>query len=164
MLFLPFSHGQLAMTKPVKGPKETKVGNAKGLNFQRSHPRVSKINITHTMHLTSLQRRLKRKIQVKNHSKKRETWLPRIMILNKSCSFENLVWSGLDRMMMTYFSTRDFRVTELWRHFGTLLNLALSLWCRGTQHAKKWKKASQTMLIHFPFCKDRRNKEIEREK
>ena len=164
MLFLPFSHGRLAMTKPLKGPKETKVGNAKGLNFQRSPPRVSKINITHTMHLTSLPRRLKRKIQVKNHSKKRETWLPRIMILNKSCSFENLVWSGLDRMMMTYFSTRDFGVTELWRHFGTLLNLALSLWCRGTQHAKEWKKAPQTMLIHFPFCKDRRNKEIEREK
>ena len=58
--------------KPLKGPKETKVGNAKGLNFQRSHPRVSKINITHTMHLTSLQRRLKRKIQVKNHLKKRD--------------------------------------------------------------------------------------------
>ena len=107
------SHGQLAMTKPLKGPKEPKVGNTKGLNFLRSHPRVWKINITHTMHLTSLQRRLKRKIQVKNHSKKRETWLPRIMILNKSCSFENLVWSGLDRMMMTYFSTLDFRVTEL---------------------------------------------------
>ena len=29
---------------------------------------------------------------------------------------------------------------------------------------KKVKKAPQTMLIHFPFCKDRRNKEIEREK
>ena len=56
MLFLPFSHGQLAMTKPLIGPKEPKVGNAKGLNFLRSHPRVWKINITHTMHLTSMQR------------------------------------------------------------------------------------------------------------
>ena len=44
------------MTKPLKGPKEPKVGNAKGLNFLRSHPRVWKINITHTMHLTSMQR------------------------------------------------------------------------------------------------------------
>ena len=53
------------MTKPLKGLKEPKVGNAKGLNFLRSHPRVWKINITHTMHLTSLQRGLKTKIQVK---------------------------------------------------------------------------------------------------
>ena len=127
MLFLPFSYGQLAMTKPLKGPKEPKVGNAKGLNFLRSHPRVWKINITHTMHLTSLQRRLKTKIQVKNHSKKRETWLPRIMIINKSRFFENLVWRGLDRMIMTYFSTQDFRITKLQWHFRTLLNLALSL-------------------------------------
>ena len=164
MLFLPFSYGQLAMTKPLKGPKEPKVGNAKGLNFLRSHPRVWKINITHTMHLTSLQRRLKTKIQVKNHSKKRETWLPRIMIINKSRFFENLVWRGLDRMIMTYFSTQDFRITKLQWHFRTLLNLALSLWCRRTQHAKKWKKAPQTILIHFLFCKDKRNKEIEREK
>ena len=129
MLFLPFSHGQLAMTKPLKGPKETKVGNAKGLNFQRSHPRASKINITHTMHLTSLQRRLKRKIQVKNHLKKRETWLPRIMILNKSCSFQNLVSRGLNRMKMTYFlhGIQESPSRQLCWHFGTLLNLALSL-------------------------------------
>ena len=40
VLFLPFSYGQLAMTKPLKGSKEPKVGNAKGLNFLRSHPRV----------------------------------------------------------------------------------------------------------------------------
>ena len=96
-----------------RSERDKKVENAKGLNFQRSHPRVSKINITHTMHLTSLRRRLKTKIQVKNYSKKRETWLPRITILNKSCFFQNLDWRGLDRMMMTYFSTQDFRVTEL---------------------------------------------------
>ena len=35
------------------------------------------------------------------------------MILNKSSFFQNLAWRGLDRMMMTYFSTQDFRVTEL---------------------------------------------------
>ena len=49
---------------------------------------------------------------MKNHLKKRETWLPRIMILNKSCSFQNLVWRDLDRMKMTYFFTRDFKLTE----------------------------------------------------
>ena len=147
-----------SMTKSLKGPKEPKVVNAKGFNFLHVHPRVWKINITSTMHLTS---RLKAKIQIKNHSKKRETYMPRIMILNV---FQNLVWRGLDRMMMTYFSTKDFGVTELWWHFGTLLNLALSLRCRGTQPAKKWEKAPQTMLIHFLFFEERKSKEIEREK
>ena len=42
-----------------------------------------------------------------------ETWLPRIMIVNKSRFFENVVWRGLDRMIMSYFSTQDFRITEL---------------------------------------------------
>ena len=147
-----------SMTKSLKGPKEPKVVNAKGFNFLHVHPRVWKINITSTMHLTS---RLKAKIQIKNHSKKRETYMPRIMILNV---FQNLVWRGLDRMMMTYFSTKDFGVTEPWWHFGTLLNLALSLRCRGTQPAKKWEKAPQTMLIHFLFFEERKSKEIEREK
>ena len=99
-----------SMTKSLKGPKEPKVVNAKGFNFLHVHPRVWKINITSTMYLTS---RLKAKIQIKNHSKKRETYMRRIMILNKNCFFKNLVWRGLDRMMMTYFSTKDFGVTEL---------------------------------------------------
>ena len=150
-----------SMTKSLKGPKEPKVVNAKGFNFLHVHPRVWKINITSTMHLTS---RLKAKIKIKNHSKKRETYMPRIMILNKSSFFQNLVWRGLDRMMMTYFSTKNFGVTELSWHFGTLLNLALSLRCRGTQPAKKWEKAPQTMLIHFLFFEERKSKEIESEK
>ena len=150
-----------SMTTSLKGPKEPKVVNAKGFNFLHVHPRVWKINITSTMYLTS---RLKAKIQIKNHSKKRETYMPRIMILNKSCFFQNLVWRGLDRMMMTYFSTKDFGVTELWWHFGALLNLALSLRYRGTQPAKKWEKAPQTMLIHFLFFEERKSKEIETEK
>ena len=150
-----------SMTKSLKGPKEPKVVNAKGFNFLHVHPRVWKINITSTMHLTS---RLKAKIQIKNHSKKRETYMPRIMILNKSSFFQNLVWRGLDRMMMTYFSTKNFGVTELSWHFGTLLYLALSLRCRGTQPAKKWEKAPQTMLIHFLFFEERKSKEIESEK
>ena len=150
-----------SMTKSLKGPKEPKVVNAKGFNFLHVHPRVWKINITSTMHLTS---RLKAKIQIKNHSKKRETYMPRIMILNKNSFFQNLVWRGLDRMMMTYFSTKNFGVTELSWHFGTLLNLALSLRCRGTQPAKKWEKAPQTMLIHFLFFEERKSKEIESEK
>ena len=153
-----------SMTKSLKGPKEPKVVNAKGFNFLHVHPRVWKTNITYTMHLTSLKRRLKAKIQIKNHSKKRETYMPRIKILNKSCFFQNLVWRGLDRMMMTYFSTKDFGVTEPWWHFGTLLNLALSLRCRGTQPAKKWEKAPQTILIHFLFFQEKKSKEIEREK
>ena len=150
-----------SMTKSLKGPKEPKVVNAKGFNFLHVHPRVWKINITSTMHLTS---RLKAKIQIKNHSKNRETYMPRIMILNKSSFFQNLVWRGLDRMMMTYFSTKNFGVTELSWHFGTLLNLALSLRCRGTQPAKKWEKAPQTILIHFLFFQEKKSKEIEREK
>ena len=43
----------------------------------------------------------------------RDFYMPRVIILNKSCFFQNLVWRGLDRMMMTYFSTKDFGVTEL---------------------------------------------------
>ena len=141
--------------------KRAKSRECQRFNFLHVHPRVWKINITSTMHLTS---RLKAKIQIKNHSKKRETYMPRVMILNKSCFFQNLVWRGLDRMMMTYFSTKDFGVTELWWHFGTLLNLAQSLRCRGTQPAKIWEKAPQTMLIHFLFFEERKSKEIEREK
>ena len=131
--------------------KRAKSRECQRFNFLHVHPRVWKTNINYTMHLTSLKRRLKAKIQIKKHSKKRETFMPRIKILNKSCFFQNLVWRGLDRMMMTYFSTKDFGVTEPWWHFGTLLNLAPSLRCRGTQAAKKWEKASQTILIHFRF-------------
>ena len=144
--------------------ESAKVGNAKGLNFQRSHPTVSKGNITHTMHLTSLQGRLETKIQVINHSKKRETWLPRIMILNKSCLFQNVVCRGLDRMMMTFFYTgfQSYRALMAFWNFIRPCSDSLMSWNTARE---KVKESSANSANPFPFLQGQeKKKEIKREK
>ena len=146
------------MTKSLKGPKEPKVGNAKGLNFLWSHPRVWKINDAPDISAKETQGEdsdekpfeEERDLVSENYDLKQKLFLSKF----------GLERFGLNDDIFFYTGFQSYRALMAFWNFIKPWSESLMSW--NTAH-KKWKKAPQTMLIHFFFSKDRRNKEIERE-